>query len=96
MPQKSDITKSIDLSLHSDFRKLIDMESYVLFTTHFHELSCLAEKYSQVANLHVKVVKPNDKDVVITYEMIPGKSEGSYGIQIAETLRFPPQVIQVR
>lgn len=72
-----------------------------LFATHFHELTALVDTYSQVQNLHV-VADVSDgstadsaPQVLLMYKVEPGISDQSFGIHVAELVRFPQKVISM-
>ena len=54
----------------------------VLFATHFHELTQLAERLGGVRNFHVAVREWND-EIVFLHKVQPGGTDRSYGIQVA-------------
>ena len=77
---------------------------FSLFATHFHELTALAESYPQVRNLHVtahisgigKDVAPDAKrEVTLLYKVEPGICDQSFGIHVAELVRFPDKVVRM-
>lgn len=69
---------------------------FALFATHFHELNKLAEKYPHsVENLHVVAYVENKDDITLMYKIEPGISSKSFGINVAEMVKFPPKIINM-
>ncbi|MBI2524894.1 MAG: DNA mismatch repair protein MutS [Candidatus Rokubacteria bacterium] len=65
----------------------------VLFATHFHELTALAERLPRVRNFHVAVKEWNDA-IIFLHTVRPGGTDRSYGIQVARLAGLPPAVIE--
>jgi DNA mismatch repair protein MutS len=63
-----------------------------IFATHYHELTDLADAVSGVANFHV-VVREWKDDIVFLRKVVPGRSDRSYGIQVARLAGLPPAVV---
>ena len=63
-----------------------------IFATHYHELTDLADALSNVANYHV-VVREWQDDIVFLRKVVPGRSDRSYGIQVARLAGLPPPVV---
>jgi DNA mismatch repair protein MutS len=63
-----------------------------IFATHYHELTDLADALPSVANFHVVVREWND-DVVFLRKVVAGRSDRSYGIQVARLAGLPPPVV---
>jgi DNA mismatch repair protein MutS len=63
-----------------------------LFATHYHELTDLADALPGVVNFHVTAREYHD-DIVFLRKIIPGRSDRSYGIQVARLAGLPPSVI---
>jgi DNA mismatch repair protein MutS len=63
-----------------------------LFATHYHELTDLADALPSVANFHV-VVREWKDDIVFLRKVVPGRSDRSYGIQVARLAGLPPAVV---
>jgi DNA mismatch repair protein MutS len=64
-----------------------------IFATHYHELTDLADALPSVANLHVVVREWND-DIVFLRKVVPGRSDRSYGIQVARLAGLPASVVE--
>jgi DNA mismatch repair protein MutS len=64
-----------------------------LFATHYHELTDLADATPGVVNFHVAAREWKD-DIVFLRKIVPGRSDRSYGIQVARLAGLPPSVIQ--
>src|ERR1700759_4954807 len=81
------------------------------FATHFHELTALADKFpNAVRNLHVvafvgdqdtamtdsdDVASKKRREVTLLYRVEPGISDQSFGIHVAELVRFPEKVVNM-
>jgi DNA mismatch repair protein MutS len=63
-----------------------------IFATHYHELTDLADALPSVANFHV-VVREWKDDIVFLRKVVPGRSDRSYGIQVARLAGLPPGVV---
>jgi DNA mismatch repair protein MutS len=63
-----------------------------LFATHYHELTALAHKLENLANVTMKV-REWKGDVVFLHEVIAGVADRSYGIQVAKLAGLPDEVI---
>ena len=63
-----------------------------LFATHYHELTDLAEALPGVVNCHVAAREWHD-DIVFLRKVVTGRSDRSYGIQVARLAGLPPGVV---
>jgi DNA mismatch repair protein MutS len=63
-----------------------------IFATHYHELTDLADALPSVANLHVAAREYRD-EIVFLHKIVPGRSDRSYGIQVARLAGLPPPVV---
>ena len=64
-----------------------------LFATHYHELTALAERLFEVANVTVDVKEWKD-EIVFLHKIKPGAADRSYGIQVAKLAGLPEAVTQ--
>ncbi|KAA8646090.1 hypothetical protein EYZ11_003734 [Aspergillus tanneri] len=85
-----------------------EIRCFGLFATHFHELTALADRYPQsVKNLHVVAFigdrtengseekKERQNQVTLLYRVEPGICDQSFGIHVAELVRFPEKVVNM-
>ena len=63
-----------------------------LFATHYHELTDLADALPGVVNAHV-AAREWQEDIVFLHKIVPGRSDRSYGIQVARLAGMPAGVI---
>ena len=66
--------------------------SRVLFATHYHELTALADKLAHAANATVEVKEWRD-EIVFLYRVVPGAADRSYGIHVAKLAGLPGPVL---
>ena len=64
----------------------------VLFATHYHELTALAEKLEGAANATVEVKEWRD-EIVFLYRVVMGAADRSYGIHVAKLAGLPGPVL---
>jgi DNA mismatch repair protein MutS len=63
----------------------------VLFATHYHELTDLADRLDRVVNASV-AVKEWQGSVLFLHRVVPGPSDRSYGIHVAKLAGVPDEV----
>jgi DNA mismatch repair protein MutS len=66
--------------------------SRVLFATHYHELTALADKLEAAANATVEVKEWRD-EIVFLYRVVMGAADRSYGIHVAKLAGLPATVL---
>jgi DNA mismatch repair protein MutS len=66
--------------------------SRVLFATHYHELTALADKLAHAANATVEVKEWRD-EIVFLYRVVKGAADRSYGIHVAKLAGLPGPVL---
>ena len=64
-----------------------------LFATHYHELTDLADATPGVVNYHVAAREWKD-DIIFLRKIVPGRSDRSYGIQVARLAGLPRPVVE--
>ncbi len=69
------------------------LKPFTLFATHFHELTQLADLLPGVRNYNVAVTEAGGK-VVFLHKIVPGGTDQSYGIHVAQLAGLPAPVIQ--
>ncbi len=69
------------------------LRAKTLFATHYHELTDLSGRLPQVINYHVAVDDSGD-DVVFLRRILPGKTDRSYGVHVAQMAGLPRAVVR--
>lgn len=70
-----------------------NLHARTLFATHYHELIQLSEILPGVRNYNVAVVESDGK-IVFLHKIVPGGSDRSYGIHVAQLAGLPGPLIQ--
>ncbi len=66
---------------------------YTLFATHYFELTALAVRFKEVANVHFDAVEHKDH-IVFLHSVEEGPANQSYGLQVAQLAGVPSSVIR--
>jgi DNA mismatch repair protein MutS len=69
-----------------------ELGTKTLFATHYHELVDLAGILPRVKNFNVAVAEEGDK-VIFLHKIVPGGTDRSYGIHVAQVAGLPKSVI---
>ncbi|TAI48174.1 DNA mismatch repair protein MutS [Flagellimonas allohymeniacidonis] len=64
-----------------------------LFATHYHELNEMTKTFERIKNFNVSVKELKNK-VLFLRKLVPGGSEHSFGIHVAQMAGMPQQVVQ--
>jgi len=64
-----------------------------IFSTHYHELTSLEDMHEGIKNIHVEVHEEDD-EITFLYRVIEGRSNRSYGINVAKLAHLPKTVIE--
>ena len=68
------------------------VRSFTLFSTHYFELTSLAEQLEGVANVHLDAVEHGHR-IVFLYSVKDGAASQSYGLQVARLAGMPEHLI---
>lgn len=69
------------------------VKAKTLFSTHYHELTVLGDRYPRIHNIHVNVIEKNG-EVIFLHKIEKGKADKSYGIHVAELAGMPKEIIE--
>lgn len=67
---------------------------YCLFTTHYYELTTIANQFRNVKNIHVTALS-KENYITMMYGVKDGPSDKSFGINVAQLCNFPSVIIKV-
>ncbi|MEY3475203.1 MAG: putative mismatch repair ATPase protein [Pseudomonadota bacterium] len=68
-------------------------QAFVLFATHYFELTDFPAKHHGAVNMHVSAAE-SGSDIVFLHELQPGPASRSYGVQVARLAGMPAPVLQ--
>ncbi|QEA58696.1 DNA mismatch repair protein MutS [Leuconostoc koreense] len=64
-----------------------------LFSTHYHELTALADKHENITNVHVGAVEDETGELHFLHQIQQGPADKSYGIHVAALAGLPDELI---
>ena len=70
-----------------------EINCLTLFATHFHEMSDMEKELPNVKNMYVSALAEEGK-LTMLYKVKEGVIDRSYGIHVAEMLKFPTKVLE--
>jgi DNA mismatch repair protein MutS len=70
------------------------VRAFTLFSTHYFEVTQLAERLASVCNVHLDAVEHREQ-IVFLYSVKPGPTNQSYGIQVARLAGVPGDVLNI-
>jgi len=76
----------------TDLAKRIN--ALVLFSTHYFEITALAEQIKSIGNIHLDAVE-HGSEIIFLYRVKEGPASQSYGLQVARLAGVPEDVIAV-
>lgn len=65
---------------------------FTLFATHFHRIAELEKEFEKVGNLKADVDLSTE---TLTFRIVPGHSDISWGLHVAKKAQFPPKMIEM-
>ncbi len=69
------------------------IKCFTLFSTHYHELTELEIKFSNIKNIHVSAIEENDK-LIFLHKIKSGPVDKSYGVHVASLANLPKDLIK--
>ena len=70
-----------------------NIHAKTLFSTHYHELTSLDKKYSEIKNVHVDA-KEEGSELIFLHKVKPGAIDKSYGVHVALIAGLPAPLIK--
>ena len=70
------------------------IQCMTLFSTHYHEITDIAERFDNVVNYCV-AVEEKKEEVLFLRKLIQGKADKSYGIHVAKLAHLPKEVLSL-
>jgi DNA mismatch repair protein MSH2 len=70
----------------------IELQSWCLFATHFHEMTMMQGQVPGAKNYYVSCLTDDNK-ITMQYKLREGAVDRSYGLMVAQMLNFPQEVL---
>ncbi len=70
------------------------VNAFVLFSTHYFEITALADQLDNVSNVHLDAAE-HGNEIVFLYSVQSGPANQSYGLQVARLAGVPNKVIEM-
>lgn len=70
-----------------------EMQAVVFFSTHYHELTQLANRYPCIQNVYMEAIE-HDGKLSFSHLVKPGAADRSYGIHVARLAGMPESVVR--
>jgi len=71
----------------------IKTAAFTLFASHYFELTLLADKIKNLANVHLDAIEHDDK-IIFMHKVQEGPASKSFGLQVAQLAGVPKSVIE--
>jgi DNA mismatch repair protein MutS len=71
----------------------VTIKARCLFATHYHELTKLQDVYPGIASFYADSMQ-TPGGIVFLHKIVPGKADGSFGLQVAKLAHVPQVVIE--
>lgn len=84
--------KSIALSFLSYF--IIEIRAFLLFSTHFHDISSMSKLYTHVNRIYFKTILENNK-LKFIYKYNKGYTDKGFALYVAKNAGIPPKIINM-
>lgn len=69
------------------------IKAKTLFSTHYHVMNKLAEKFERIRNYNL-MVRDVQGEIIFLYKLVEGGTDQSYGIHVAKLAGLPPEVVE--
>ncbi len=83
---------SIAWAIAEHIHEHVNGKPRTLFATHYHELNEMEKSFERIKNFHVSVKEINNQ-VLFLRKLLPGGTEHSFGIHVAEMAGMPKSVL---
>ena len=69
-----------------------NIHAWTLFSTHYHELTKLEQKYQSIRNIHVSAIEEGN-NIIFLHKVKNGSVDKSYGIHVARLAKMPDSLL---